>query len=339
MKAQAAPTPSSYVGLCYHYLRPPKTEDPFPRLLGTRRDAFVRQLAMLQQRYEVLSPEDAQRCLSQEAHSDRYGVLLTFDDALADHYEAARLLAEQGIKAFFFLPTCVLQDRLPANPTVIHYGIAAFGLEAFLAHYRQALEACGLSRERYDVHFQRGMDDPWQAIASVKTMCRYRLKPDDARRVLLHIYHHALATAYPEALSLMHLSLEQVRKMVRMGHAIGVHSHSHVSVAGARLSEEQFAAEVIAPKRYLEAVLDVPVTALSYPFGGRDDCLTWEALIGRTREYELAFTVEEILNTPETPPLELGRYMPRSTDTDDTLQAVIERIIAEHEPDRCVSSS
>ena len=332
VRAQAGPTTGGYVGLCYHYIRPPKDQDPFPRLLGTRREAFLQQLAMLKRHYEVLSPGDAQRFSYADFQlgPDRAGVLLTFDDALSDHYEAARLLAEQGIKALFFLPTCVLQDRLPANPTVIHYGIAAFGLEAFLGFYRAALEEHRLPLDQHDVRFERG-SDPWQAIAGLKTMVRYRLKPGQARAVLLHIYQQALVREYPDALARMHLSPEQVREILRMGHAIGVHSHSHVSVAGSALDEEQFTAEVVAPRRYLEETFGVPVNALSYPFGGKADCLTWESLIRRTRDYELAFTVEQILNTKETSPFELGRYMPVSTDTEAALHAVIERIAAEHE--------
>lgn len=330
---KASPTIRGYVALCYHYLRPSKAQDPFPRLLGTRAEVFVRQLAMLKQQYQLLSPDDVWAFSHGDfqLEPDRQGVLLTFDDALSDHYHAACLLAEQGIRAFFFLPTCVLKDRLPANPTIIHYGIAAFGLEAFLAHYRAALAAQALPVDRYDVTFRRGTDDAWKAIAALKTVCRYRLKPQQARGVLLQIYRAALLRAYPEALTMMHLSAEQVRRMLQMGHAIGVHSHSHVSVAAADLGEAGFIDEVVAPKRYLQEMFGSRVSALSYPFGGKQDCLTWEALIGRTREYDLAFTVEQIVNTKQTSSLELGRYMPVSTDTEQTLHAAIERILESQE--------
>jgi len=42
-------------------------------------------------------------------------------------------------------------------------------------------------------------------------------------------------------------------------------------------------------------------------------------LIMKTNSYKLAFTVEEILNTKHISPYELGRYMPVSNDSVDSL--------------------
>ncbi|MBI4353730.1 MAG: polysaccharide deacetylase family protein [Candidatus Omnitrophica bacterium] len=324
---------TGYLALCYHYLRPPKAQDRFPRLLGLSLDQLSDHLALFQRRYELLSPEEAWAIAygSRGVEPHRYGVLLTFDDGLAEHVDAARMLSARGIRAFFFIPTCILRDRLPANPIIVHYGIAAYGLERFLQHYRAALEEEGLSPGDYDIPFRRGRDDPWMAIAAFKRTLTYRLPPHQTRRVLLHIYRRSLLHDHPDILTQMHLDRRQVEDILQLGHAIGVHSHSHVSIAGANLDEAEFLEEVVEPKRYLERTLEVPVNALSYPFGDPQDCLTWETLLRRTREYELAFTVQEVVNTKTSSPLELGRFAPTSSDTAETIHAKLTQMIQEHE--------
>jgi len=129
-------------------------------------------------------------------------------------------------------------------------------------------------------------------------------------------------------MELMHLRDHQIRDMLAMGHSIGVHSHSHLSVAASQLSQEDVQREIVYPREFLEEKFDTPVHVFSYPFGGIQDCLKTEELLLQTQDYRLAFTVEKHINKKDTSPLELGRYMPRSTDDDDRLKTVLDQILA-----------
>ena len=86
---------ASYVALCYHYLRPEKRLDPFPRILGNRIDEFRKQIKMLETNYEIISPDEAKQFFYSDflLAEGKIGALITFDDGLADHYVAAHLLA------------------------------------------------------------------------------------------------------------------------------------------------------------------------------------------------------------------------------------------------------
>lgn len=321
---------SGFCALCYHYVRPERKIDPFPRLLGNRTDQFRKHIELLTANYQILSPSDILNFFYGDfsLDNDRCGLFITFDDGLSDHYQAARILAEKGINAFFFIPTCVLMDEMPANPTIIHYCLAIFGIDRFLAAYRHALEEFNLAIGEHDIPYERGIDDPWKTIDIIKSIFKYKLAYKDARNVLLHIYRNSLLADYPEALTAMHLTVSQIEDMLGMNHSIGVHSHSHPSVAACDLDYEDFEKEVVEPKRYLETTFNVSVEAFSYPFGERQDCLSAEELISKSAQYKLAFTVEEIMNTRETSPLELGRYMPMSTDSETRLVEIMESIIA-----------
>ena len=316
-----------YIGLCYHYVRTGKEDKRFSRIIGNTEDQFRAHIEMIKGRYEVMAPEDAID-FSYGKYSPangKTGVLITFDDGLSDHYGAARILYEYGLKGLFFISTTVLKDRLPANSTIIHYCLAGWGVRKFLEAYYSALEKYGLDSEKYKVTFKKG-EDPWKAIYAIKTTFKYRLGREKTRAALLYIYERLFGAEHKEAVDIIHLNEGQVRGMLDMGHSVGVHSHSHISVAGTGITDRDFMEEMIEPKRYLEETFKTPVLTLSYPFGEKKDCLSSAALLEKTEEYRLAFTIEPVVNTKETHPLELGRYQITSRDDETKLKGIMEEI-------------
>jgi peptidoglycan/xylan/chitin deacetylase (PgdA/CDA1 family) len=320
-------TARNFVSLCYHYLRP-QSGDPYPRLLGTRADDFRAHIRFLQQSFRIMGPQEIGSDSGAAASDGRCGLLFTFDDGLSDHLTAGEILAEEGVRGLFFIPTCVLADGLPANPIVIHYGTAIYGVERFLQAYRNSLEENQLPVDRYDVPYLQGSSDPWAAIRSIKQRTKYDLGYRNARSVLLSVYRQLLCAENPGILSGMHLDATGVGKLIDMGHGIGSHSHTHLSVAASDLQDEAFEAEIIRPRHYLEECFGIRVASMSYPFGGHNDCFTEDELRPVESGYELAFTVERKLNTAMTSRFALGRYMPVSTDSAESIANMLGRMVA-----------
>jgi hypothetical protein len=183
-----------------------------------------------------------------------------------------------------------------------------------------------LSGKDYAISYDK--NDPWKTLNAIKEVFKYKLNYGDSRKVLIDIYTKLFLKDYPDALEIMHLNAAQIRQMLRMGHSIGVHSRTHISVAASSLSETDFKKEIIEPRKYLQDMFETDIFAFSYPFGGKQDCLSARKLKSATEEYKLVFTVEKILNTGKTHPYELGRYMPMSTDTDLKLLEVLSGIAA-----------
>ena len=316
------------MGLCYHYLRLNKQSDPFPRILGTNIDEFQNHLSMLQKNYHVISLKDA---LSISTGEDGFnkkntGILITFDDGLSDHYTAAKILSELNISAIFFIPTCILEEKLPANPTIIHYTIAIFGIEKFLKEFREILVNNKLDKKLFDVQYSKDKDNVLDIISKIKSTFKYKLGYFNSRKILLDIYKNLFSSEYKNMLSTIHLTESQIREMLEMGHHVGTHTYSHISVAATELNSDDFIKEIISPKNYLEQKFNTKVNSFSYPFGGKNDCLSSSDLIKKTSEYNLAFTVEEILNTRNTSPYQLGRYQINSSDTSFKLNSIIQNI-------------
>ena len=319
----------NYIGLCYHYLRQNKDVDKFPRILGTNIIEFKNQLSMLQKNYEFISLDHISNLPIKKTSLNKKSpkILLTFDDGLSDHYTAAKILTELNISGVFFIPTCIIEDKLPANPSIIHYTLAIFGIKKFLEEYKKELQVLKLDLKIFDVHYLKNENNVWDVISKIKSIFKYKLGYNNSRKILLNIYKNLLCKKYKNPLEIMHLNENQIKEMIEMGHYLGAHTHSHISVAATELSSKDFIKEIIHPKNYLEKKFNTKVNSLSYPFGGKNDCLSTSELLKKTNEYNVAFTVEEIINTKITPPYALGRYQLTSTDNSLKLNNTIKKML------------
>jgi peptidoglycan/xylan/chitin deacetylase (PgdA/CDA1 family) len=322
----------TYVVLCYHYLRQNKDLDKFPRILGTNITEFKNQLSMLDKNYEFISLDHISNSFDKKTnfHKKSPKILLTFDDGLSDHYTAAKILNELNISGVFFVPTCIIEDKLPANPIIIHYTLAIFGIELFLKEYKKNLEILELDSKLLDVSYSKNDDNVWDLITKIKSIFKYQLGYTNSRKILLNIYENLLCQKYDNPLEIMHLTESQIKKMIAMGHYVGAHTHSHISIAATELSSTDFIKEIIHPKNYLEKKFNTQINSLSYPFGGINDCLSTSELLKKTNEYDVAFTVEEIANTNTTPRYTLGRYQLTSTDNSLKLNNTIKKMLQEN---------
>ena len=299
----------------------------FPRILGNSVNDFKKHIEMFFEKYSLMTPNNAVDYSYGDFSlgQNQTGLLLTFDDGLSDHFLTAKILADNGINAIFFIPTCIL-NGVPANPIIIHYCIAIHGLSNFLSEYEILLKQHLENHKPYMITFSPDKDNPFEVIKKIKTIFKYSLDPKLSRKILLEIYENLLKEKFDEPMRFMHLTSEQISEMVEMGHSIGTHTHSHISVASSNLTETEFYNEIVEPKNLLKSKLGISTNFMSYPFGELRDCLSSKELIMKTNTYKLVFTVEEILNTPNTSPYELGRLMPMSTDTSESLYLKMKNI-------------
>lgn len=209
---------SNYLCLCYHYIRSKQLKEKFPRILGISKSDFNNHLEMVKNNFTVISESQLLQLVNGNFTFDneKLGMLFTFDDGLLDHYYASKILFDHGIKAIFFVPTCILEDHLPANPIIIHYGIAIFGIERFLEIYHEGLVHTHLDYEKFYVDFTKGEDDVWSTINTIKNIFKYNLNNKDSRNLLLYIYEHLILNKFPNALDFMHLNSDQIKEMLEI---------------------------------------------------------------------------------------------------------------------------
>ena len=317
-----------YVSLCYHYVRPEKNIDPFPKLLGIRINEFEKHVKMLKDNFELISLKQAHDFSHNNILlKDKTGLLISFDDGLSDHFTAAKILNKYNIKAVFFIPTCIIEDGLPANPIIIHYTIEKFGILQFLTEYESSLKKFKIEKNELNIKYNSKVDDPWKIINKIKLVFKYKFTNMESRKILLNIYEKLLLNKFPNFMEVAHLTFSQINQMIEMGHSIGVHTHSHISVAASNLQSKEFHKEMINPKKILEENFKTEIISFSYPYGERKDCLTTKKLLKDTNQYKMAFTVEQKVNYSSTSLFELGRYEPYSNDDTNTLKEKLIKIV------------
>jgi len=303
-------------------------DNSFPRILGTKKENFEDNIRMLEKKYQMLDLNDVINFMynKQNFSHSKTGMLITFDDGLSDHYESAKILTEHNVNATFFVPTCIVEEKLPPNPTIIHYCIAKYGISKFLEFFDQSLQKFAIMDDQLKIIFNKDKDDPWETIKQIKNIFKYKFHHTISRKILIDIYNNSLLKDNPNIFELMHLNEHKIKSMITMGHSFGVHTHSHISVGPSKLSDSEKYIELLKPKKILEDKFKISVDSFSYPFGGTVDCLSEDKLPEYLKEYKLIFTVDEILNTKKTSVYELGRYQPNSLDTTPILKEKLMKI-------------
>ena len=317
---------SAFYGLCYHYIRQ-ENDDPFPRIFGTKINDFIDHVKMSQKKFKIMSLEDLQLFYEgkTEVSNKNKGLIFTFDDGLADQFETAKILHENNISGVFFIPTCTLFDQIPANPIILHYAIAIHGLRQFLERLEKYFEKYNIDKNSLFIKNADKIENKIEVIDKIKNILYYKINHVLTRKILIKIYQDFILTENISNNNI-HLSVDQVKKLLKMGHKIGTHSHSHISVASSKLSNDEFNMEIIKPKELMEKKFKTKVISMSYPFGEQKDCLESEKLLKKTKSYELAFTIKHKLNMINTSPLEIGRYMIHSKDNALKLEKKLETV-------------
>ncbi len=307
-----------FITLCYHYIRP-DVDNPFPKILGTKKSDFVDHINFLKKKYSICEPTSIiDSDLSIDNRSD-LGILFTFDDGLSDQFEAGEILRDENIRAIFFIPSCIIQDKLPANPIIIHYSLALYGLDKFIMKYNEILEGINLDRKLL-IQRKRNESD-LDTIFRIKKNFYYKMSPENTRAVLLKIFED-MSSDFGLKMKDIHLSSEQVHKLLKMGHAIGTHSHNHVSMLNPFLDSEEFKNEFISPKYALETTFNAKVDSMSYTYGDIGDFNKYNF----TNPFKLIFSVEPKINNEHTLKTNVGRYEIHSTDTADKLKFILKNM-------------
>ena len=84
-----------------------ENQNDFPKILGTSKEVFEENIQMLKKNYTMIDTNDIIKLMhdDQNVNYSKTGMLITFDDGLSDHYNAAKILHKFGIKGVFFIPT------------------------------------------------------------------------------------------------------------------------------------------------------------------------------------------------------------------------------------------
>ena len=272
--------------LCYHGLA---LEDEYllDDILFMRPETFRRRMRALKKwRMNVIGLDAAVSALPRDEQPDQ-GVVITFDDGWFSTLQALPILAEFGFPSTTYVATYYAIKQTSVFNVIIRYLLWKGG-------HRDAAEVARTVKA--GVTQDRAMHE--RIIRETATRFGIDLDPIEKRRMFHYMDH------------------QEMRALPDSGMAIELHTHRHRFPMDPALA----AAEIADNRRALQQVRPGSYEHFCYPSGIFQDVqLAWLGSLG----IKSATTTRPGFNTPQTPLLQLNRFLDREMLTDLEFEAEI----------------
>jgi peptidoglycan/xylan/chitin deacetylase (PgdA/CDA1 family) len=293
------------IAVNYHYVRPAGASEHGGVHPITVAD-FRAQLEALSRHVAFISGGDLLHAVRGAGALPARACIITFDDGLAEQYEhAVPVLDSLGIPAVFF---CCSRP------------LAGTALAVHKTHWLQSTRPFALfERDLREAASRLGIGFSQESVDDAAATRQYQYDAPAQRR-LKFLINHVLSFEECEAIigavfsaerdeaafcRELYMSPGQLRALTAR-HTVGSHAHTHrpLAPAGVARATEEYRQS----RAHLEAIVDTPVTLLSYPYGGPTAVTPAIAGAAAAVGFEAAFTMERAINQALTAPLLLARF-------------------------------
>lgn len=263
----------------YHYVRDLKNSR-FPEIKGCDVRLFKEQIQYIKRHYIPVTVEQVLdsyakggECLPDKA------ILLTFDDAYADHFTYAfPILEHEHIQGAFFPPVKAVTEHTVLDVNKIHFILASTPIEMMprlLSELRSLLE---MNREKYglesfDSYFERlAVANRFDSkeVVFIKRLLQVAL-PEQLRRDLsTKLFERSVGMDESVFSRELYMSIDQIRCMVDCGMHIGSHGYDHYWLSSLPKDKQEF--EIAKSLEFLDMVgADTKKWTICYPYGDYND--------------------------------------------------------------------
>ena len=273
------------VAVTYHGVLPPDYEPIDSALDGSliSPDVFEQQIALLQRRYHVISPQEFLDWRAARQQLPDNAVLLTCDDGLKNTRYMLPILKASEAKCLFFVTGASLRTQ----PSMLwHEELFLLLLripKPFKLGRRQIAEREITSRNLGLVW--------WRLVKQLSAFdadVRQRVLEEIRQESLTEPGWHQTVLGRPGArerfLVLEHSDLQE---LVNAGHSLAAHSLSHPVLS--RAPDRRAWAEIVGSREGLEKATAQPVWAFAYPFGNPDSVSGREMSLAERAGFQCAF--------------------------------------------------
>lgn len=286
----------------YHYVRDLKNSR-YPDIKGLQTELFKEQIEYLKRNYNFVKIEDVIEAFEQGSTEclPKHPVLLTFDDAYADHfYNVFPILEHEKIQGCFYAPVKAVTEHTVLDVNKIHFILASTPeeklpnlineIKLLLNKYRNDYQLLSFE-DYYDQLAVANRFDPAEVIF-IKRLLQVKLD-EGLRKQMTDILFQKIVGIDEAAFSReLYMSKDQIKCMIDCGMHFGSHGYDHYWLNS--LSKEKQEFEI---KKSIEFIKDVGGDpnnwTICYPYGAHDDA-TIELLkengckLGLTTRVELA---------------------------------------------------
>lgn len=262
----------------YHYVRDLKNSR-FPEIKGCDVRLFKEQVGYIKKHYTPVTVEEVIDAYHNGKQLPDHAILLTFDDAYADHFTYAfPVLEHEHIQGVFFPPVKAVTEHTVLDVNKVHFILAATPMEKMphlLDELRRMVEVnqeeYGL--EPFDSYFEKlavaNRFDPKEVIF-VKRMLQVALPEDLRKKLTTELFEKSVGMDESMFSRELYMSIDQIKCMVDCGMHIGSHGYDHYWLGS--LSKEKQEFEIAKSIEFIGMVGgDVNNWTIGYPYGNYND--------------------------------------------------------------------
>jgi peptidoglycan/xylan/chitin deacetylase (PgdA/CDA1 family) len=252
-------------------------------------EEFRRQLEEIARHFDIVTCDQALAFLEGRRWPPRPLCLLTFDDALREHYETVvPILRQRSIQGVFLVQTASLDGEV-ADVHKTHLLQATLDPDRLIEVVTAAAGDLGIPETAggatADALEAYPFDTP--AVAAMKYLINFRLPPSCRSTLLANLVARHVAPEHATSRAL-YLTWDDARDMQRAGMVLGGHSHRHLALAAHPITGQRDDIDACASRLHAELAPQA-VWPFSYPNGS---CTPQTKVLVRAAGFSCAFTTE-----------------------------------------------
>ena len=262
----------------YHYVRDLKNSR-FPEIKGCDVRLFKEQVGYIKKHYTPVTVEEVIDAYHNGKQLPDHAILLTFDDAYADHFTYAfPVLEHEHIQGVFFPPVKAVTEHTVLDVNKIHFLLASTPSDKMPALLNELRGMVEKNRKEYgldsfDNYFEKlavaNRFDPKEVIF-IKRLLQVALPEDLRKKLTTELFEKSVGMDESMFSRELYMSIDQIKCMVDCGMHIGSHGYDHYWLGS--LSKEKQEFEIAKSIEFIGMVGgDVNNWTIGYPYGNYND--------------------------------------------------------------------
>lgn len=262
----------------YHYVRDLKNSR-FPEIKGCDVRLFKEQVGYIKKHYTPVTVEEVIDACNNGKQLPDHAILLTFDDAYADHFTYAfPVLEHEHIQGVFFPPVKAVTEHTVLDVNKIHFLLASTPSDKMPALLNELRGMVEKNREEYgldsfDNYFEKlavaNRFDPKEVIF-VKRLLQVALPEDLRKKLTTELFEKAVGMDEAMFSRELYTTIDQIKCMVDCGMHVGSHGYDHYWLGSLPKEKQEF--EIAKSIEFIGMVGgDVNNWTIGYPYGNYND--------------------------------------------------------------------
>ena len=285
----------------YHYIRE-SFESKYPSIFGVTPDEFRKQLVLLKNQGEFITPKNLVGNIEAVLNSKDNHFLITFDDGLKEQFDCALpILDELNIPALFFINSINHIEKKVSLAHQIHLVRSVVSSDELFESLVTMTNRKLSQLERQQAHQFYRFDSPQSA--ELKYFLNVLLDFTTQEKFI-----NAIFTKYfdeKEVLESLYMNTDEIQQLIKRGY-IGSHTHSHLPLG--IYDEQTILYELETTKKYLENLGGETINCVAYPFGTKEAATDEVGELAQQMGYTIGFTTKPGINNGSSNPLLLNRF-------------------------------